>query len=190
MVTLTINASAPSSSSCAEGTGCRDLDVSTTFVVRLPAAIAPTIASTRFPHRSSPRSCRSVSCSSGRRPARRRRSSSCQYKVENGQLANAVNVTGNWSQWTSRCRCRRPRRHGSHSYDSRDRSFGTVGEKISSQFAVQAQPPIVIPPTRRRRCPARRRLVESRVGRASNRNAPMPTWPQLEGTRVRSACGC
>ena len=76
------------------------LNVSTTFMVRLFPA-------DRADHQ--PRSVRvadrrraaavSTSRSPDRQRVRRRRSQVVQYKVEGGQFANAVNVSGNWSQF-------------------------------------------------------------------------------------------
>jgi hypothetical protein len=69
-----------------------------------------------------------------------------QYKVENGQFANAVNVSGNWSQWKVTLPLPPAAVDKPHTLTIRATDqFGTVGE-ISKQFAVQPQTPIVIPP--------------------------------------------
>ena len=69
-----------------------------------------------------------------------------QYKVEGGQFANAVNVSGNWSQFSIRLPL--PPTAGGPDHVLTIRAidtFGTTGE-ISKSFAVHPQPPIVVPP--------------------------------------------
>ena len=69
-----------------------------------------------------------------------------QYKVEGGQFANAINVSGNWSQF--RIVLPLPPTAGGNDHTLTIRAidtFGTTGE-ISKPFAVQPQPPIVVPP--------------------------------------------
>ena len=69
-----------------------------------------------------------------------------QYKVEGGQFANAVNVSGNWSQFNIRLPL--PPTAGGPDHVLTIRAidtFGTTGE-ISKSFAVHPQPPIVVPP--------------------------------------------
>ena len=70
-----------------------------------------------------------------------------QYKVEGGQFANAVNVSGNWSQFriTLPLPPTTPGQPTTRSRFARSITFGTTGE-ISKPFAVQPQPPIVVPP--------------------------------------------
>src|SRR4029434_4101298 len=78
------------------------LTVSTTFMVRLLPPIAPTINLSPFP---SPIVAAQVpvdfmftgSATSPQAPI-----AVVQYKVECGQFANAVNVSGNWSQFQIR----------------------------------------------------------------------------------------
>src|SRR5580765_7851582 len=75
------------------------LSVATTLMVRLPPAIAPTIVISPF---TSPIVAPQLpvnlaftgSATSPQAPIQL-----VQYKVEGGQFFNAVNVSGNWSQW-------------------------------------------------------------------------------------------
>ena len=69
-----------------------------------------------------------------------------QYKVEGGQFVNAVNVSGNWSQFSIPLPL--PPTAGGPDHVLTVRAidtFGTVGE-ISKSFAVHPEPPIVVPP--------------------------------------------
>ena len=69
-----------------------------------------------------------------------------QYKVEGGEFANAINVSGNWSQF--RIILPLPPTAGGPDHTLTVRAidtFGTTGE-ISKPFAVQPDPPIVVPP--------------------------------------------
>ena len=70
-----------------------------------------------------------------------------QYKVEGGQFANAVNVSGNWSQFriTLPLPPTTPGQPTTRSPIRAIDTFGTTGE-ISQPVAVQPQPPIVVPP--------------------------------------------
>ena len=73
-----------------------------------------------------------------------------QYKVENGQFANAVpDVSGNWSQWRITLPLPPTAAGKPHTLTIRATDeFGTVSDDGISQFqfAVQPQTPIVIPP--------------------------------------------
>ena len=124
----------------------RTLPVSTTFMVRLIPPIAPTIGLAPF---ASPIVVPQVpvdfmftgSASSVQAPI-----AVVQYKVEGGEFANAVNVSGNWSQFTIRLPL--PPTAGGPDHVLTIRAFdtfGTVGE-ISKPFAVHPEPPIVVPP--------------------------------------------
>jgi hypothetical protein len=122
------------------------LDVTTTFMVRLFPAIAPTINLNPF---TSPIIAPTVplgfaftgSATSPQAPVQL-----VQYKVENGQFANAVNVSGNWSQFRITLPLPPTAPGSDHTLTIRATDqFGTVGE-ISTPFAVQPQPPIVFPP--------------------------------------------
>jgi hypothetical protein len=122
------------------------LTVSTTFMVRLLPPIAPTISLTPF---TSPLVAAQVpvdfmfvgSATSPQAPI-----AVVQYKVEGGEFANAVNVSSNWSQFSIRLPL--PPTTGGPDHVLTIRAidtFGTVGE-ISKPFAVQPEPPIVVPP--------------------------------------------
>jgi hypothetical protein len=122
------------------------LNVSTTFMVRLIPAFPPTINLSPFP---SPIVAPQVpldfvfvgSATGVQGPV-----TVVQYKVEGGQFANAINVSGNWSQFNIRLPL--PPTAGGPDHVLTIRavdSFGTTGE-ISKAFAVQPQPPIVVPP--------------------------------------------
>ena len=122
------------------------LTVTTTFMVRLFPAIAPTVILNPF---ASPIVAAQMpvpfvftgSATSPQAPI-----VAVQYKVEGGQFANAVNVSGNWSQWriTLPLPPTAPGRDHTLTVRATD-IFGTVGE-ISKPITVQPQPPIVIPP--------------------------------------------
>jgi hypothetical protein len=120
--------------------------VSTTFMVRLLPPIAPTIGLAPF---TSPIVAAQVpvdfmftgSATSPQAPI-----AVVQYKVEGGEFANAVNASGNWSQFNIRLPL--PPTAGGPDHVLTIRAidtFGTVGE-ISKPFAVHPQPPIVVPP--------------------------------------------
>ena len=122
------------------------LNVSTTFMVRLIPPIAPTIGLAPF---ASPIVSTQVpvdfmftgSATSSQAPI-----AVVQYKVEGGQFANAVNASGNWSQFNVRLPL--PPTAGGPDHVLTIRAidtFGTTGE-ISKSFAVHPQPPIVVPP--------------------------------------------
>ena len=122
------------------------LHVSTTFMVRLIPPIAPTVNLNPF---TSPIVAAQVpvpfvftgSATSAQAPI-----SVVQYKVEGGQFANAVNVSGNWSQF--RITLPLPPTAGGPDHALTVRAidtFGTTGE-ITRSFAVTPEPPIVVPP--------------------------------------------
>jgi hypothetical protein len=122
------------------------LPVSTTFMVQLFPPIAPTIGLTPF---TSPIVAPQVpldfmftgSATSPQAPI-----AVVQYKVEGGEFANAVNASGNWSQFNIRLPL--PPTPGGPDHVLTIRAidtFGTVGE-ISKPFAVHSEPPIVVPP--------------------------------------------
>lgn len=69
-----------------------------------------------------------------------------QYQVENGQFNNAVNVSGNWSQWRVMLPLPPTAPGKEHVLTIRATDqWGTVGE-ISKHFTVRQEPPIVVPP--------------------------------------------
>ncbi len=122
------------------------LNVSTTFMVRLFPPISPAVNLSPF---TSPIVASEVplpfafagSATSPQAPI-----SVVQYKVEGGQFANAINVSGNWSQF--RIVLPLPPTAGGPDHVLTVRAidtFGTTGE-ISKPFAVHPQPPIVVPP--------------------------------------------
>lgn len=124
----------------------RTIPASTTFMVRLIPPIAPTISVAPFP---SPIVAAQVpvdfmftgSAFSSQAPI-----AVVQYKVEGGEFVNAVNVSGNWSQFNIRLPV--PPTAGGPDHVLTIRAidtFGTTGE-ISRPIAVQPEPPIVVPP--------------------------------------------
>ena len=122
------------------------LTVSTTFMVRLMPAFPPTINLNPVP---SPIVAPQVpldfvfvgSATSPQAPIQ-----VVQYKVEGGQFANAVNTSGNWSQFTIRLPLPPTAGGADHVLTIRAiDTFGTTGE-ISKSIAVQPEPPIVVPP--------------------------------------------
>jgi hypothetical protein len=122
------------------------LTASTTFMVRLIPPIAPTIGLAPF---TSPIVASEVpvdfmfmgSATSSQAPI-----AVVQYKVEGGQLVNAVNVSGNWSQFSIRLPLPPTAGGPDHLLTVRAvDTFGTVGE-ISKSFAVHPEPPIMVPP--------------------------------------------
>ena len=115
-------------------------------MVRLPPAIAPTIVISPF---TSPIVAPQLpvnfaftgSATSPQAPIQL-----VQYKVEGGQFFNAVNVSGNWSQWRVMLPLPPTAPDKDHTLTIRAvDTFGTPNE-ISQAFKVQAQPPIVVPP--------------------------------------------
>ena len=124
----------------------RTIPASTTFMVRLIPPIAPTIGLGPFP---SPILASQVpvdfmftgSAFSSQAPI-----AVVQYKVEGGEFVNAVNVTGNWSQFSIRLPL--PPTAGGPDHVLTIRAidtFGTTGE-ISRPIAVHPEPPILVPP--------------------------------------------
>ena len=124
----------------------RTIPASTTFMVRLIPPIAPTINVGPFP---SPIVASQVpvdfmftgSAFSPQAPI-----AVVQYKVEGGSFVNAVNVSGNWSQFNIRLPV--PPTAGGPDHVLTIRAidtFGTTGE-ISRPVAVQPEPPIIVPP--------------------------------------------
>ena len=124
----------------------RTIPVSTTFMVRLIPPIAPTIGLAPF---TSPIVASQVPVDfmfTGSATSHQAPIAVVQYKVEGGQFANAVNVSGNWSQFNIRLPL--PPTAGGPDHVLTIRAidtFGTTGE-ISKPFAVHPQPPIVVPP--------------------------------------------
>ena len=122
------------------------LNVSTTFMVRLFPPIAPTIGLAPFSspivaHELPLRFAFEGSATSPQAPIQL-----VQYKVEGGEFAAAVNVSGNWSQF--RIVLPLPPTTPGHEHTLTIRAidtFGTTGE-ISVPVGVQPQPPIVVPP--------------------------------------------
>jgi hypothetical protein len=122
------------------------LTVSTTFMVRLLPPIAPTVNINPF---TSPVVAAQVpvdfmftgSATSPQAPIQ-----VVQYKVEGGEFANAVNVSGNWSPFSIRLPL--PPTAGGPDHVLTIRAidtFGITGE-ISKSIAVRPEPPIVVPP--------------------------------------------
>ena len=123
-----------------------ELTNSNTFMVRLFPAIAPTITLNPF---TSPMVAGQVpvdftfvgSATSPQAPIQL-----VQYKIEGGQFANAVNMTGNWSQFSIRLPLPPTADRPDHVLTIRAiDTFGTVGE-FTKSFAVHPEPPIVVPP--------------------------------------------
>jgi hypothetical protein len=117
-----------------------------TFMVRLFPAVIPTISLGAFP---SPIVGTQMPVSfafTGSAISPQAPIQVVQYKVEGGQFANAVNVSGNWSQFriTLPLPPTTPDRPHNLTIRAID-TFGTTGE-ISQPVNVQAQPPIVVPP--------------------------------------------
>jgi hypothetical protein len=146
-VTLTVTASATFRFLLTNGEpDFQTLTVTTTYVVRLTGAISPTVSLSPF---TSPIVAATLpvdfmfvgSATSPQAPI-----VLVQYKVEGGQFANAVNVTGNWSQFQIRLPLPPTAADQDHTLTIRATdSFGTIGE-MSQSFKVEAQPPIVFPP--------------------------------------------
>lgn len=122
------------------------LNVSTTFMVRLFPPITPTIGLDPIV---SPIVAAQVpvpfmfmgSASSPQAPI-----AAVQYKVEGGQYANAVNVSGNWSRFGITLPLPPTAGGPDHTLTVRAiDTFGTTGE-ITKPFAVTPEPPIVVPP--------------------------------------------
>ena len=148
MVTLTVNAQASFIKffHTSSEPDIALLSVTTTFVVRLMPAITPTVSLSPF---ASPIVAAQLPVNfvfTGSATSPQAAIQLVQYKVENGQFANAVNVSGNWSQWKITLPLPPTAADKPHTLTIRATDqFGTVGE-ISRQFAVQPQTPIVIPP--------------------------------------------
>jgi hypothetical protein len=145
MVQLTINAQAVFRIGIPFGANAT-LNVSTTVMVRLFPAVAPSIGLTPF---ASPIVAQELpvrfafdgSATSPQAPVRL-----VQYKVESGEFANATNVSGNWSQF--RIILPLPPTTPGHDHTLTIRAidtFGTTGE-LSVPVVVQSDPPIVVPP--------------------------------------------
>jgi hypothetical protein len=117
-----------------------------TFMVRLFPAVTPTISLSPFASpivaANMPVSFAFVgSATSPQAPIQ-----VVQYKVEGGQFANAVNITGNWSQFRITLPLPPTPPDQPHKLTIRAiDTFGTTGE-ISQPVAVQPQPPLVVPP--------------------------------------------
>src|SRR5262245_55645990 len=125
------------------------LSVSTTMMVQLPGAIAPTVNVGPF---TSPIVAATLPVDfqfSGTASSPQAPTSFVQlvqYKVEGGQFANAINVSGNWSQFQIRLPLPPTAPDKDHTLTVRAiDNFGTIGE-TSRTFKVEAQPPIVFPP--------------------------------------------
>jgi hypothetical protein len=145
-VTLVVNADAEFKFQRPEGTDVDDLSATTTFVVQLPPAIAPTVTVNDF---ASPIVAAQLPISftfTGSAASPQAVIQLVQYKVENGQFANAINVSGNWSQWevTLPLPPTAPGKDHVLTISATDQ-YGTVGE-MSQRFTVEPQTPIVIPP--------------------------------------------
>jgi hypothetical protein len=122
------------------------LNVSTTFMVRLFPPIAPTIglapfASPIVAHEVPLRFAFEGTATSPQAPIQL-----VLYKVEGGEFARAINVSGNWSQF--RIILPLPPATPGHDHTLTIRAidtFGTTGE-VSVPVLVQPDPPIVVPP--------------------------------------------
>lgn len=147
MVQLTVRADASFRFMLAPGEpDIATLNVSTTFMVRLFPAILPTVNIAAFP---SPIVAAQMpvgfmfvgSATSPQAPIQ-----VVQYQVEGGQFANAVNLSGNWSQFRITLPLPPTAPGNDHTLTVRAiDTFGTTGQ-ISVPIAVQPQPPIDIPP--------------------------------------------
>jgi hypothetical protein len=117
-----------------------------TFMVRLFPAVIPTISLSPF---ASPIVAANMPVSFafvGSATSPQAPITVVQYKVEGGQFANAVNLTGNWSQFRITLPLPPTAPDQPHTLTIRAiDTFGTTGE-INQPVAVQAQPPIVVPP--------------------------------------------
>lgn len=142
-LTVTVAAEALITMEDGEGHNERERPRATaTFNVRLPAPIQPDVS---IDNVASPIVASQLplsfafngSASSVQAPIQR-----VQYKVKGGQLANAVNLTSNWSRW----RVTLPLPSGTHTLTVRavDR-YGTFRE-VSRTFAVQPATPMEVPP--------------------------------------------
>src|SRR6266850_118691 len=125
------------------------VDVNTTFVVRLVPAIAPTINLNPF---TSPIVATQLPLDftfTGSAAGPQGPIQLVQYKVEGGQFANAVNLTPVTQPWSRfQITLPLPPTTPGHEHTLTIRAidtFGTIGE-IAKTFAVEPQPPIVVPP--------------------------------------------
>src|SRR6266850_2812697 len=125
------------------------VDVNTTFVVRLVPAIAPTINLNPF---TSPIVATQLPLDftfTGSAAGPQGPIQLVQYKVEEGQFANAVNLTPVTQPWSRfQITLPLPPTTPGHEHTLTIRAidtFGTIGE-ISKTFAVEPQSPIVVPP--------------------------------------------
>ena len=163
------------------------LNVSTTFMVRLIPRLRPRSAWRRSHHRSWPRRCPVDFMFTGSATSSQAPIAVVQYKVEGGQFANAVNASGNWSQFNIRLPL--PPTAGGPDHVLTIRAidtFGTVGE-ISKSFAVHLSRQSSFRPAATRPSPARRPPRRSRAGRASSRSRTRGHRHQLQRSRVRPA---
>jgi hypothetical protein len=146
MVQLTIRASARFRFVTSGEPDFATLSVSTTYMVRLFPAIPPTIGLSPF---ASPIVAPEMPVSFafvGSATSPQAPIVLVQYKVEGGQFANAVNVSGNWSQFRIVLPLPPTTAANDHTLTIRATdTFGTTGE-LSTPIAVQQQPPIVVPP--------------------------------------------
>ena len=122
------------------------LSVDTTFTVRLLAAFPLNLSIADFPSPivadQLPLSYAFTGSASGPQGAIQL----VQYKVENGQFANAINMSGNWSQWKVVLPLPPTAPGKDHVLTIRATDqWGTVGE-LSKNIAVQPKTPIVVPP--------------------------------------------
>ena len=123
-----------------------DISVDTTFMVRLLPAITPTVTLTDFPSPIVAAQLPVMFTFSGSATSPQAAISTVQYKIEGGPFANAVNLSGNWSQWRIALPLPPAAPGQEHTLTIRATDqYGTVGE-ITKSFGVQAQPPIDIPP--------------------------------------------
>jgi hypothetical protein len=117
-----------------------------TFMVRLFPAITPTVSLGAFPSPIVGAQMPLNFAFTGSATSPQAPIQLVQYKVEGGQFANAVNVSGNWSQFRITLPLPPTDPANLHTLTVRATDiFGTVGE-VSQPVSVQAQPPIVAPP--------------------------------------------
>ena len=146
------------------------LNVSTTFMVRLIPPIAPTIGLAPF---ASPIVATQVpvdfmftgSATSSQAPI-----AVVQYKVEGGEFANAVNASGNWSQFNIRLPL--PPTAGGPDHVLTIRAIDTFGTSAKSRSPSPFTPSrqSSFRPAATRPSPARRPPRRSRAGRGSSRS--------------------
>lgn len=147
MVQLTVSAQASFRFMLAPGEPeIETLSVSTTFMVRLFPAILPTVNLEAFPSPIIAAQMPVAFMFAGSATSPQAPIQVVQYQVEGGQFSNAVNLSGNWSQFRITLPLPPTTPGNDHTLTVRAiDTFGTTGQ-ISVPIAVQPQPPIDIPP--------------------------------------------